>query len=301
MKVGIDLGGSHIALGVIDDNRNIVEAFEKDFLDEEKKDIINVIENYIVQRIRDLDATYDIESIGIAVPGTAKDGVILKTVNLGINNYDISKSLEQKLHKPVTVRNDAKCACLAEYNNMVKNNPELKNMNMLFLTIGTGIGGGVIYNGNLLEGHTFEGYELGHITIKENGIPCKCGKTGCFEKYGSILMYKNKVKERLNIPQEINGEELRNIMNSRKDEFDDINKQYVSDLALGISNLVNIFEPDVVVLGGGFTHFSYMFEEEIKNALVKSSLLFNKREDIDLRIAKLGNDAGIIGATICKK
>ena len=172
---------------------------------------------------------------------------------------------------------------------------------MLFLTIGTGIGGGVIYNGNLLEGHTFEGYELGHITIKENGIPCKCGKTGCFEKYGSILMYKNKVKERLNIPQEINGEELRNIMNSRKDEFDDINKQYVSDLALGISNLVNIFEPDVVVLGGGFTHFSYMFEEEIKNALVKSSLLFNKREDIDLRIAKLGNDAGIIGATICKK
>ena len=96
----------------------------------------------------------------------------------------MSKVLGEQLHKPITIRNDAKCACLAEFKNMVKKDESLKNANVLFLAIGTGIGGGVIYNGKLLEGHNFEGYEFGHIVIKENGIPCKCGKSGCFEKYG---------------------------------------------------------------------------------------------------------------------
>ena len=298
MKIGIDLGGSHLGLGVIDNENKIVEVFEKDFTEEDKLDIIAVIENYILNKVYELDQKYEIEKIGIAVPGVAKDGVILKTVNLGINNYDIATSLNEKLHIPITVRNDAKSACLAEFENMVKNDKSLENANMVFLTIGTGIGGGVIYNGKLLEGHNFEGYELGHIVIKENGIPCKCGKCGCFERYGSILEYKNKIKERLSIAPEINSDPLREIMKARRNEILDIDEQYISDLALGISNFINIFEPDIIVIGGGYAHFSYMFGNRLKEALLNSSLLFNKREDIDIRIAKLGNDAGIIGATM---
>ena len=190
MKIGIDLGVSHLGIGVIDEEKNIVEAYEKYFSEEDKKDITSVIENFIVETVKDLEGSYEIESIGIAIPGVAKNGVIIKTVNLGINNYDISTSLRNKLNKPIIVRNDAKCACLAEYDNMLKNNSSLDNANIVFLGIGTGIGGGVIYNGKLLEGHTFEGYELGHMIIKPNGIACKCGKSGCFEKYGSILGYK---------------------------------------------------------------------------------------------------------------
>lgn len=183
MKVGIDLGGSHIGLGVIDNEKNIVEQFEKYFSEDEKKNAIEVIEKYIVEMVQELEKIYEIDGIGIAIPGVAKNGIILRTVNLGINNYDIGKSLEKSLNLPITVRNDAKCACLAEFNNMVKNDKILEDANMLFMTIGTGIGGGVIYNGKLLEGRQFEGYELGHMIIKENGIPCKCGKFGCFERY----------------------------------------------------------------------------------------------------------------------
>ncbi len=298
MKIGIDLGGSHLGLGVINENNSIVEEFEKDFSDTDKQDVKPVIEMFIINKVTELEKKYNIESIGIAIPGLAKDGVIIKTVNLGIENYNMGKILEEQLHKPITIRNDAKCACLAEYNYIKENNSKLENANILFLTIGTGIGGGIIYNGNLLQGHNFEGYELGHMVIKDNGLPCKCGKNGCFERYGSILEYKNKVKERLNISKDVNSNPLREIMNEHIEEIQDINSQYVKDLALGISNLINIFEPDIIILGGGFTHFSYFFENAIKQELIKSNLLFNKRESIDLRIAKLGNNAGIIGATL---
>lgn len=298
MKIGIDLGGSHIGLGLINSNNKILENYEKDFTEEEKKDILPVIENYIINMVNNIKNQYDIEEIGIAVPGVTKNGIILRTINLGINNYNISKKISENLHIPVKLRNDAKCACLAEYAHMIKEDSSLKDITMLFLTIGTGIGGGVIYNGKLLKGHKFEGYELGHIVIKENGIPCKCGKNGCFEKYGSILEYKKKVKQRLNIPENVNADPLREIMKARREEIADIDNQYISDLALGISNLINIFEPDTIVLGGGYSHFSYMFGNSLKDAIVNSNLLFNKRNDIDLRIAKLGNDAGIIGSIL---
>ena len=297
MKIGIDLGGSHIGLGVID-NEVILEKFEKDFTDEDKTHIIEVIEEYIIGKVRELEEIYNIESIGIAVPGSVKDGTILKMVNLGIYNYNIKERLEDKLNKKINVRNDAKCACLAEFNDIIKKDQQFSNANIVFLSIGTGIGGGVIYNGKLLEGHNFDGYEIGHMVIKESGLPCKCGKYGCFERYGSILEYKNKVKQRLNIPQDINGDKLREIINNNRKEILDINETYISDLSLGISNLINIFEPDMVVLGGGFTHFSYIFIDQIKDFLLNSSLLFNRREEFDLRIAELGNDAGIIGATL---
>ena len=297
MKIGIDLGGSHIGFGVIE-NETILEKYEKDFTDEDKAHIIEVIEEYIVGKVKELEEKYDIESIGIAIPGSVKDGNILKMVNLGIYNYNIKQSLGEKLNKQINVRNDAKCACLAEFCDIVKKDESLKSANIVFLSIGTGIGGGVIYNGKLLEGHNFEGYEIGHMVIKESGLPCKCGKYGCFERYGSILEYKNKVKQRLNIPQDVHGDSLREILDNHKQEILDINETYISDLALGISNLVNIFEPDIIVLGGGFAHFSYMFKDKIKDTLINSTLLFNRRENIDLRIAQLGNDAGIIGATL---
>ena len=298
MKIGIDLGGSHIAVGVVDNNNELIEKVEKDFSEEDKMDIITVTQKFIVENVKIFEENYEIESIGIAVPGVAKNGVIIKTVNLGINNYDIKSSLEEKLQKKVNVRNDGKCACIAEYKNLIKEDKTIENANILFLTIGTGIGGGIIYNGKLLEGHTYEGYELGHMIIKANGIPCKCGKSGCFERYGSILEYKNKVKQRLNISKDINGEPLRDLIKSRKNEILDINEQYISDLAIGISNLINIFEPDLIVIGGGFVHYSSIFENDLKDILLNSTLLFNRRNNIDIRYAKLGNDAGIIGATI---
>lgn len=300
MKIGIDLGGSHLAIGLVDDNKKIIERCERYFTNQDKEDIVKVIEEYISNVVQDMKNKYpnEIEKVGIAVPGTVKDGKIIKTVNLNINNYDITSALKESLNLPISLANDGKCACIAEYDNLIETEKISKDLNVLLLNIGTGIGGGVIYNGELLKGRNFDGFEFGHIVIKENGIPCRCGKRGCFERYGSILEYKNKVKQRLNIDYNINGDDLREIMALRENEIEDLKTEYVSDLALGISNLINIFEPDILVIGGGFAHFSYMFIDDIKNLLINSNLLFNKRNDIDIRIAKLENDAGIIGATL---
>lgn len=297
MKVGIDIGGSHMAIGIINEKNEIIEKYEKDYTSEEKNNIILTIEKYIIDTINELKNHYNIEKIGIAVPGSTKNGIINRAVNLGIVNYNIAKVISEKVKIPIQVRNDAKCACIAEYDYLIKN-PENKINNMVFLAIGTGIGGGVIYDGKLLTGTNFDGFELGHIVIRENGIPCKCGQNGCFDRYGSILQYKNRVKERLNIPEYINAQPLRDIMNPRADEIEDLRQEYISNLAIGISNLINIFEPDAVVLGGGFTHFAYMFMDDLKDKILNSNLLFNKRENIDLRTAELKNDAAIVGSIL---
>ena len=298
MKIGIDLGGSHIAVGIVNNENEIIKKIEKNFTEEEKKNIIPALEEYLVDEINKIKEEYKVEMIGIAIPGAAKDGIILKTVNLGINNYDIASVLKNVIDVPVTVRNDGKCACLAEYNNLLSKGEITKETNMLLLTIGTGIGGGVIYNGKLLQGKQFDGFEMGHMVIKADGLPCKCGNKGCFEKYGSIVEHKRKLEHRFNIDYNISGDELRELMKQEPQKIADLEEEYVSDLSLGISNLVNIFEPDVIVLGGGFSHYRHIYVDRIKERLLNSSLLFNKRDDIDIRIAELGNDAGMIGASM---
>ena len=149
-----------------------------------------------------------------------------------------------------------------------------------------------------MNGTIFEGAEFGHMTIKDGGIPCKCGKKGCFERYGAILTLKTKVIERLNLPSNLSGPELRKIMNESMDKIEDIIEKYINDLTIGLSNLVNIFEPDCIVMGGGFARYDYMLLDKLKNKLLKSNVLFNDRADIVIQSAHLGNEAGIIGASL---
>lgn len=294
INLGIDLGGSHVAVGVVSDDGKIFEQFEKDFTILEKSDLISVAMEFIVQNIDSLKRRYSFSKFGIGIPGTISDGVIVKSVNLGAENYDIKQKLEEATGMAVRVKNDAKCAAIAEY----RYGACRVFRNVLFLTLGTGIGGAYVYRGELLEGSIFEGLEVGHMVIKHGGLRCKCGKFGCFEKYGSILAFKNRVIEKLGLSYDISGIELRGIIESKQHEINDIQADYISDLALGISNLVNVFEPDAIVIGGGFARYSYILLEPLKDKLLNSNLLFNERKDIIIKTAELGNDAGIIGASI---
>ena len=294
INVGIDLGGSHVAIGIVDKNGKILDQYEKDFTVEEKKDLINVATKYIIENINMLKKQYSFSKFGIGVAGAISNGIILKSVNLGIVNYNIKQKLEEATKVKVIVKNDAKCAAIAEY----KFGDCNKYQNVLFLTLGTGIGGSYIYQGNLMTGNSFEGFEFGHMIIKAGGVPCKCGKNGCFERYGSILVFKNKIIERLNLSYDISGPELREYMRISLDKIDDLIEEYLNDVSIGISNLINIFEPDCVVIGGGFARYDYILLAPLKNKLLNSNLLFNKRDVIKLQTAKLGNDAGIIGASI---
>ena len=296
VNIGIDLGGSHVAIGVVTETGEILEIFEKDFTIEEKLDLINVAICYMEKIINNLRNKYEFDKIGIGMAGAISNGIVIKSVNLGIENFNIKKVLEEKTKLIINIKNDAKCAAIAEY----KFGDLKMYNNVLFLTIGTGIGGAYIYNGNLMEGSVFEGMEIGHTIIKAGGIKCNCGKFGCFERYGSILFFKNQIIERLNLNYDISGPNLRKAISLNKEKIYDIKKEYVNDLAIGISNLVNILEPDAVVMGGGFARYDYMLLDDLKKSLSNSNLLFNQRKDLIIQVAKLGNDAGIIGASILK-
>lgn len=149
MKIGVDLGGSHIGIGLVDENGIILQK-EEMFI-KEKVNIEKTIEEFVVEKVMQIANKKTIESIGIAVPGTVSENKIVKAVNLGIENYDLATILEDKLNIKVKLKNDAKCAALAEY---VYGNIQCYR-NSIFLCIGTGIGGAVIFDGKLLEPKKF--------------------------------------------------------------------------------------------------------------------------------------------------
>jgi len=300
MKIGIDLGGSHVAIGVINNDGKIVEKVEKRLTIVEKQNIKKVIEDYIIDNVNQYMKQYDIEEVGIAIPGTVDKESIIKSVNLGLENYNIVQNLKEKIDLPIKIRNDAKCAaiaeneygCLKEYDRS------------LFLTLGTGIGGAVIINNKLLDTGDLPGCEIGHMVIQKDGILCNCGRKGCFEKYGSMKTFKNNLREALGRDENTHGEELLNILKNNKPENKDYEKiekvinEYIENLAIGITNIINIFEPEAIGIGGSFIYFEEVLLDRLKEELLNSNLTFNERKDINIKTAILGNDAGIIGAVL---
>ncbi len=294
MKIGIDLGGSHIAIGVIDDKGYIVEKIEKRLLYKDKKNIKETIENYIIKNTNELMSKYKIKEIGIAVPGTIKDGIILKSVNLGVSDYNIIDNLKKGINLPIKIRNDAKCAAIAE--NKIG---ALKDYSRsIFLTLGTGIGGAVIINNKLLDTGELPGCEFGHVIIQKDGLKCNCGKNGCFEKYASMKALKTNLRQVLGVDEKTRGQELLDIIRKNPDneELNKVIDEYIEYLSIGLSNLINIFEPEAIGIGGSFVYFSDVLLDKLIKNIIKKQYLFNKREKLIIIPAALGNDAGIIGA-----
>ena len=294
MKIGIDLGGSHIAIGVVDKNGRIIEKFEKKLKSIEKKKIKSTITSYIIENVQLLRKKHKITGIGIAIPGTVSGGTIVKSVNLGIKNFNIVEELKKEIDLPIQIRNDAKCAAIAE-----NTYGSLKNYNRsIFLTLGTGIGGAVIINNSLLDCGDLPGCEFGHMIIEKNGKQCNCGKKGCFEKYASMKALKTNLREALGVGEEVSGKELFEIIRNNAFLGETVVQEFIENLSIGIANLINIFEPEAVGIGGSFVYFEEVLLDRLKNELLKDNVLFNKRDDIIVKTAIFRNDAGIIGATI---
>lgn len=305
MKIGIDLGGSHIGVGLID-GKDIIASEDKVFNRQDRLNMEATIVNEITRMINSLCEknhieVKDIEFIGIACPGTISEGKIVKSGNLGLKDFDLLSCLKENFSNPIYIRNDAKCAAMAE-----KVYGEMKDYDdCIFLVIGTGIGGAAFVDGKLLEPKRYSGFEFGHMILNKDGRLCTCGKRGCFETYASIKSLKMKVTETLDIDSDISGQHLREVI-LKEEVFEKNNEAVKQDLEIfldylqtGICNLIDIFEPQIVVLGGSFSYYegNPIFDLLIEK-INSPKTTFNEINLPKITTATFKNNAGIVGATI---
>lgn len=301
MKIGIDLGGSHIGVGLVERDK-IIRIKDKNFTTADRENIEEVILNAIFtftdELLKEENLTKDdIKLIGIAAPGIISKHEIVKSSNLGINHFYLPQIVEEKLDIKTQIRNDAKCAGIAE----VKYGALKDYKDSLFLCLGTGIGGAAFLNKKILEPSGYEGFEFGHMIIEKNGRPCNCGKKGCFEAYASIRVFKREVCKVLKIKDNISGQELRKVLaeNSDNKKVQDEIEKFVYALKIGIGNLIDIFEPQAICFGGSFSYYeNNPVLEKLVNKINESDTTFTVSKKPDIVLAKYKNEAGIIGATL---
>lgn len=292
--IGIDIGGTTIKFAIIDNNGSVLEKWH---INTETENYGGSIINDIVDSInKKLDLTDNrYKGIGVGVPGPVEDGVVTQAVNLGWGSTPLQHLLEDKLGLPTAIVNDANAAALGELwkgsNNLVSD--------MLFVTLGTGVGGGVIIKGKVLNGSHSAGGEIGHIPVQsaEQRI-CGCGNINCLETYasasGMIITMNNLVR----------GTEMPSV-NNAKEIFERAkqNDQYamttisktIDWLADALAGIVNTIDPQEIVIGGGVAEAGDIFLKPLKSE-IKTHVFPRIRSNFSLRKASLGNDAGVLGA-----
>ena len=299
MNIGIDIGGSHIGVGLVGSSGKIINKKEVDITEKDKKNIekmiINTIINFIKSILKEQDISpKEIGYIGIASPGTIENNCIYNVVNLGLEKLDIARALKKEFDLEIKIKNDAKCAGIAE--SMYGSTKSAQDN--IYLCLGTGIGGAAFLNNKLVEPKYRSGMEFGHMIIEKDGRECKCGSKGCFETYCSMKILKREIIETLELDE---NETSANIVNEIRKHINDLRikpliEEYIEYLAIGISNLINIFEPEIVCIGGSFVFIGDLIIPRLKKEINDKGLLFNSRKEIEIVLASLGNDAGIIGA-----
>lgn len=300
MKIGVDLGGSHVGIGLVDEDR-IIDIKDKIFTRQDRvnieETIVSSIKTMIEDLMKDNNLTIEqIESIGIASPGTISHGVIVKAGNLNLKDFKLVEKLQDFFNIPIHMRNDGKCAALAEkvYGSMKEYD------DCLFMNIGTGIGGAVFIDGKLLEPKKYSGFELGHMVVNKGGRHCSCGKQGCLEAYASIKALKNKVTETLDMDSDISGQYLREelLIKDHPGVQEDL-EVFLDYLTVGVCNYIDIFEPEVICFGGSFSYYEgNPILDRLIAKIVDPKNRFNQGEPPKVVTAKYKNDAGIIGATL---
>lgn len=301
-KIGIDLGGTNIAGGVLDGEKIIKRASAPTPKNCDENMLTDAIASLVEQLISGFDISC-FDSIGVGSPGVVdtKAGVISNIVNICSGTVDMCRLLSKKTGFKVYVENDANCAAIGE----AKAGASKGSQNSVMVTLGTGVGGGVIIDGKMFSGIKGGGTEIGHMVIcADGGIKCKCGRVGCFEQYASatalvrMMDEASKDDEELCAYKPFDGKFIFDqAHNGNKTAIAALEK-FKHYLAVGIANIINIFQPEIVVVGGGMSVQGEFLLETVRDEVGK--MILTKDSSITkIKAAECGNDAGIIGAAYC--
>ncbi|MCR5636720.1 MAG: ROK family glucokinase [Clostridiales bacterium] len=314
--LGIDLGGTNIVAGVLDDDYKIIsKADVKTAAPRPESEICDSMVAAAVKALAKANITTDdIECVGIGVPGAVnKDtGIVEYSANLGFHNWKIVKMMTERLGKPVYIENDANCAAYGEYLAGAAKGAR----NAVVITLGTGVGGGIIINGEIYSGSNYAGAEMGHMVIVKDGKECACGRKGCWEAYASATGLIELTKEAVQKENPLNSYILKSVNGdikkitgvtafSAKKAGDKTGARvvddYISYLACGLVNTINIFQPDVLCIGGGISREGENLLGPVMKIIEKERYTKHNNKQTKVCIASLGNDAGVVGAAFLKK
>lgn len=292
MKIGIDIGGSHMALGVVNRENEILIQKEHNWTSTEKRNLEENILQYcktMIQEIQTQQQALKIEKIGIGYPSASIiDGVITKNGK----KFYLAQILSEEFQVPVYLKNDVKCSANCE-----KTIGMLQDYsNCFFMTLGTGIGGAYFYQNEMVKPSVYQGFEIGHTIIEVNGRQCRCGRKGCLEEYASMRAFRSDIETLFGIEGLTSHKMFEIIANKQKEE--EVNKiinQYLTYVAIGLGNVIRVFEPDAICIGGSFSYYAPIFMDRLTEKVQQD---FQGRMIPPILIAKYNNEAGIIGASM---
>ena len=308
--VGIDLGGTNIKAGIVDETGKLLNKLSiKTFKERSMEEIIRDMADLSVDTIKDAGLEIsDIEAIGIGSPGTPdnKDGLLVYSSNLPFRNAPMRKLIRDVIDLPVYIDNDANCAAMAE----AVAGAAKGTKDSVTITLGTGVGAGVIANGRIYSGFNQAGSEFGHTVLVSGGIQCGCGRKGCFEQYASASALARMTLEAAeanpdSILKDVIAEqggsnaEVAFIAMRRGDkvaaEVIDTYTDYLSD---GLANAINTFMPEVLVVGGGVCNEGDPLLIPMREKTMSKPYFGPGVKQTEIRLAQMGNDAGIVGAAM---
>ncbi len=309
--IGIDLGGTNIAAGVVNENNEIVaKTSVKTGSGRPVNLIVDDMANAAKSAAESIGLTLnEVEWIGVGAPGTANkaSGVIEYSNNLGWYDVPLVQMLEERTGKKVYIENDANAAAYGEYVAGAAKNADSSVM----VTLGTGVGGGIVLNNKIYTGFNFAGAELGHSVIVVDGRPCTCERRGCLEAYASATglitttkEYMEKYKDSVmwdlveHDLSKVSGRTAFDAMRKGDDAGKMVVDEYIKYLACGITNIINTFQPDILCVGGGICHEGDTLMVPLKEIVKREVYSRNSAKNTEIVAASLGNDAGIIGAAL---
>ena len=309
--VGIDLGGTNIVAGVVDENYNIKAKYnEPTNASRGFEEVCASIANAAYEAVKKANIDMkDVESVGVGSPGCVNrnTNLLVFSNNLGWENVPFQDELEKHFDVPVHIDNDANCAALGEVLAGAARNYE----NACMVTLGTGVGGGIIIDKKIFSGSDRLGAEIGHTTLLYGGEVCSCGLEGCFEAYASatalIRQIKQAIKQHpeslLNTlcdgnPDKVEAKTAFDAMDKGDETAAKVIDRYISYVAAGVGSMMTLFRPEVVIVGGGVSNAGEKLLKPLSQKTDGMTFTRNQAENPPIVLAELGNDAGIIGAAM---